>query len=343
MTDAAVRRVATSDVSAALKDVLSRSLGRDCRIIEIQRHPSRYWSSYTVELIDVWLDDGTTLPLFFKQLGRGALVEAAAGTKPRFLDDPLRELMTYRAILNPLHLGTPACYGAVINAATGRYWLFLERVSGSLLRQVGEFALWIEAARWLAGFHSKFVAPVEHWRQTVPLLVHDAAYYRRWLRRAQAFLGSSLQSTPEQRRWISWLAERYEVVVDNLMSLPRNVIHGEYYASNIIIQQECGRVRVCPVDWEMTAVGPGLVDLAALTGGNWTDAERTALCEAYLAALPPGAGWAPQPDALWTILGHCRLHLALQWLGWAPGWVPPPEHRYAWFSEAVVLAEWLSL
>jgi hypothetical protein len=341
--DPAVRGVATAELLAALEDVLSRSLRRNPRIIEILRRPSDYWSSYTVELLDVRLDEGTILPLFFKQLGRGALVEAAAGAKPPFVEDPLREVETYRAILSPLRLGTPACYGAVIDPASGRYWLFLERVSGSLLSEVGEFALWIEAARWLAGLHTRLAGPAEHWRRAVPLLVQDAAYYRRWLWRAQTLLGSSPHSTPEQRRWIAWLAERYDPVVDTLVSLPRTVIHGEYYASNIIVQRACGRVRVCPVDWEMAAVGPGLVDLAALTAGDWTDVERTALCAAYLAALPPGAGWTLQPDALGMMLGHCRLHLAVQWLGWAPGWVPPLEHRYDWFREAVDLAERLGL
>ena len=124
-----------------LADALSRSIGRDRRIITIKRHPSDYWSSPAVELIDVRLDDATVLPLFFKQLGRGALVEAAAGAKPLFLDDPLREVETYQAILNPLGLGTPACYGAVIDPASARYWLFLERVSGSVLSEVANLRI----------------------------------------------------------------------------------------------------------------------------------------------------------------------------------------------------------
>ena len=192
-------------------------------------------------------------------------------------------------------------------------------------------------------FHTRLVGSAEDWRRTLPLLDQDAEYYRRWLRRAQTFLGSSHESTPEQRRWIAWLAKRYEHVVDTLLSLPRTIIHGEYYASNIIVHQNGNRVRVCPVDWEMAAVGPGLIDLAALTAGDWTDLERDALCEAYRTALPPGAEWAPQPDAFWTLLCHCRIHLAVQWLGWAPAGVPPPEHRHDWFSEAVDLAERLNL
>jgi hypothetical protein len=343
MIDSTARGVAAADLTAALEVVLGRSLGAGRRIMEIQRRPSDYWSSYTVELIDVRLDDGTILPLFFKQLGSGALVEAAVGTKPAFLDDPLREIETYRGILNPLRLGTPVCHGAIVDPATRRYWLFLERVSGPLLREVGEFEVWIESARWLAGFHTRLAGPAEHWRRTVPLVNQDAAYYRRWLRRARTFISSSPQATLENRRGISWLAERYERVVDTLVFLPRTIIHGEYYGSNIIVPRERGQIRVCPVDWEMAAVGPGLVDLAALTAGDWTDSERAALCEAYRAALPGGAGWEHQPAEFSTMLGHCRLHLAVQWLGWAPGWVPPPEHQYHWFDEAVELGEMLGL
>jgi aminoglycoside phosphotransferase (APT) family kinase protein len=50
---------------------------------------------------------------------------------------------------------------------------------------------------------------------------------------------------------------------------------------------------VCPVDWEMAAVGPGLVDLAALSAGGWTAPEREALALAYYAALVPCENWPP--------------------------------------------------
>jgi hypothetical protein len=33
--------------------------------------------------------------------------------------------------------------------------------------------------------------------------------------------------------------------------------------------------------------------------------------------------------------------LALQWLGWAPDWQAPPEHRRDWFSEARAAANML--
>src|SRR5262249_13985070 len=147
----------------------------------------------------------------------------------------------------------------------------------------------------------------------------------------------------EERRRLGWLAARYERVVEVLVSLPRTLIHGEYYASNLLIQTECGPVRVCPVDWEMAAVGPGLIDLAALTAGRWTDTERAALCQAYRTAWPSQTAWVLQPDALPTLLDHCRIHLAVQWLGWSSRWIAPPEHQLDWLGEAVDLAERLGL
>ena len=38
-----------------------------------------------------------------------------------------------------------------------------------------------------------------------------------------------------------------------------------------------------------------------------------------------------------------RLHLAVQWLGWDPGWSPPDEHRHDWLAEALSAADKLGL
>jgi len=88
----------------------------------------------------------------------------------------------------------------------------------------------------------------------------------------------------------------------------------------------------------MAAVGPGLVDLAALTAGRWSDQERVAMAEAYLEGLEAGGGGPAGLQELLAALDDCRLHLAVQWLGWSPDWKPPPEHTQDWFAEALQLA-----
>jgi aminoglycoside phosphotransferase (APT) family kinase protein len=100
-------------------------------------------------------------------------------------------------------------------------------------------------------------------------------------------------------------------------------------------------LRVCPVDWEMAALGPGLIDLAALTAGGWTSDEREKLALAYHAAL--GSHETPPLDAFLVVLDYCRLHLAVRWLGWSQDWTPPPEHAQDWLGEALGLAEKLGV
>ena len=132
-------------------------------------------------------------------------------------------------------------------------------------------------------------------------------------------------------------------MVDRLITLPRTLIHGEFYASNILVHKAGDTLRVCPVDWEMAALGPGLIDLAALTAGKWTDPERDALALAYREALQANGSKVSGQDDFLTALDCCRLHLAVRWLGWSREWSPPPEHAQDWLREALCLADKLGL
>jgi hypothetical protein len=339
------QRVDTPELTAALEEALSRHSGKQQRIAKLERRPTSYSTSFAIEELGVRLDDGTALELMFKDLSQQALLETARRVKPAFLYNPLRETETYRAILLPYRLGTAVCYGATVDHRSGRYWLFLERVPGRELYQVGEFATWQRVARWLALMHTRFAGETETLARAVPLLNYDSDFYRLWLRRARAFLGQTGPSQPTGvRHGIERLAKRYDGVVERLVALPVTFIHGEFYASNVLVQERAGgSLRVCPIDWEMAAVGPGLVDLAALTAGGWSADERTGLALAYRAALPPHDGWPPAPDVFLEMLDYCRLHLAVQWLGWSSGWSPPPEHAQDWLGEALSLAEKLGL
>ena len=83
-------------------------------------------------------------------------------------------------------------------------------------------------------------------------------------------------------------------------------------------------MRICPVDWELAGVGPGPIDLAALTAGGWTGAQRQELTGAYL----EGCGDLYRAKSSFDrALTAGWLQLAVQWLGWSPGWRPPAEHR----------------
>lgn len=294
----------------------------------VRRAASEYRTSFPLERLEVELDDGSERSLAFKRLDWGGLDAGARLAKPDFLHDPGREPAVYAELLEPAGLGAPAFHGAVIESR--RHWLFVEWVEGRELYQVGEAELWEAAARWLARLHAEFEGVPADDLAAAHLVEHDAAHYRRWLGRAREFARDPSRPRSDATA-VEWLAVRHEAVVEALLALPRTAIHGEFYASNVLVAGVGATPRVAPVDWELAARGPGLTDLAALLSGGWGESERAALAAAYGADSP-------------RELDFARLQLAIQWLGWAPpAWEPPAGQRQDWLGEAVALAEGLGL
>jgi Ser/Thr protein kinase RdoA (MazF antagonist) len=323
-----------ADLGAAIEAALAeRGLGPPR---EIRRRPSEYRTSFPLEELDLALEDGGELCLIFKDLAWAALDDVARLAKPAFLHDSLREPAVYASVLPLAGPGPPRFFGAAIDPAADRHWLFIERVEGRELYQVGELNLWRAAAGWLGEMHSKLAGDLERHVERGRLIEYDEAYYRRWIERAREL--AAMPGQPRSRaEEVAWIAKRYDRVVEGLRDLPRTVLHGELYASNLIVADEQPEVRVCPVDWELAAAGPGLVDLAALVSGGWGEAEREAIVSAYRAGAKGFDFSADQLDL-------ARLHLAVQWLGWAPpSWTPPEGQRHDWLGEALALAEGLGL
>ena len=131
----------------------------------------------------------------------------------------------------------------------------------------------------------------------------------------------------------------YALVVEHLVLLPPVMVHGELYASNVLVQQSDGDVRICPIDWETAGVGPAPIDLGALVAGQWSDQQRNALVDAYWSELDRSqrAAFSTKSEFDRGLLA-CRLLLALQLLGRSASWKPPPEHAQDWLHEADVLA-----
>jgi aminoglycoside phosphotransferase (APT) family kinase protein len=307
----------------------------------VERRPYAYRTSFPLEELRVELVGQGPVTLIFKQLDWEALEPEAQVAKPRFLHDPEREPAVYASLLPQAPPGPPRSFGALDEP--GRHWLFVERVEGRELFQVGERELWEEAARWLARFHAAMAPDLDRHLEEGRLIDQDAAFYRRWIERAAEFAAERDDGSAAK---VAWLRERHEQVVEALLALPRTVLHGEFYASNVLLASSSDSVptpvgtksdtRVAAVDWELAAAGPGLADLAALVGG-WPAADREALVAAY--AAEPGVPAFTSRD-----LDLARLKVAIQWLGWAPpSWVPPEGQRHDWLGEATRLAEELGL
>src|SRR5262245_18931189 len=330
----------TAALRAALERLLVEKNLSGLPIVALDRRPSAYRTSFPLEEICVVLSDGAELEIIFKDLNRRLLSETVRRAKPEFVYDPLREIETYRRFLAEVRLGTAHCWGAIVDKEIGRYWLFIEKVAGDELYKIGEFATWEQTARWLAGMHKGFERFAPAATRSAHWLNYVGDYFRRWMRRAQEMMARSAdRQSQSSRRVFARLAENYEQVVGRLAALPVTFIHGEFYASNVLIGRTASGLRVCPIDWEMAGAGAGLLDLAALIAGRWTDSERLALAHAYHGALAEaGEPALPQEELFLKAIDDCRLHLAVQWLGWSQEWVPPPEHAQDWLGEALALA-----
>ena len=316
-----------------------RSQGDNRDVAELRRAPYRYATSAPLEEVSVRFADGEELGLILKDLARERLLGDAPAAKPEFLYEPRREIETYRRILAPAGIG-PRLFASVADADPPRHWLAIEKVPGVELWQIGELEVWERVAGWLAAFHASFHGRGAELLALNPhLLEHSESWYGSWRERASAALRASADPRAGE---LGPALERYGDVAAALAAMPTTLIHGELYPANVLVVREARPPDVRPVDWEMAAVGPGLVDLAALVEG-WGAIERDRLVAAYRAGLAAGGAPVPDGDSLGADLLRCRLHLALQWLGWAPDWRPPAEHAHDWLDKALSLARELDL
>jgi aminoglycoside phosphotransferase (APT) family kinase protein len=287
-----------------------------------------YSTSAEIELLKIaFADAGHPVELLLKNLSARALLPPARGVRPHFLPAASNEIIAYQTFLSSADLGTPRCLAAFNDAVRDVAWIVLEKIDGNPLAHVGDFSAWTEAAIWLATLHG---TPAGN--ATLPR--YDRAYFLTWLDHAERLLRSSPPATPAVARDRRRLLDAYASVIDALATLPCAVVHGEYYAANILIRETPAPQRVCPIDWATAGIGPRALDLAALTSGDWPDDERIAMVAAYHRAAPH---W-PMRE-LTHHVDLCRLHIAVQWAFWAVDWDAPQDQQHDWLAEGLQAAE----
>jgi hypothetical protein len=334
--------VRDADVFKALREILSAYPGLP-PVREMSRQAFDYRSSFALEQITVTFVDGGNYPVMFKDLGWDSLSEAGRVAKPKHLYDPLREIEVYSRVLERGPDGTPAYWGAVVDPPRERYWIFIAKAPGAELYQYGELEVWCHAARWLATFHHEraLLVAAEN-KEVLPRLVrYDADYFRGWFDRGVKFVARNRGDAVAAQ--LASIRRCHDQAVEFLASLPTTFIHGEFYASNVLVNISKQPVRVCPVDWELAGIGPGVLDLAALVVGKWSDAQRVELIDAYRTGLPWDHPWSNGTATISRAVDFARLQLAIQWLGWSPDWTPPTSQAQDWLAEAIAMAKKLEL
>jgi aminoglycoside phosphotransferase (APT) family kinase protein len=275
----------------------------------LAREPHEYWSTHPAEVVTCRSDSGATLRLLCKY--SGGVDSTAHGHR----GGVAYEAEVYRSVLAVHEVAAPRFHGAYVDAASGWTWLVLEYLDGCLrLEKVAGDAALTGAASWLGTFHAAQERLVEDPSHTF-LPRYDEKYYAGWVERARRFAGPLARTVP----WFPSVCDEAGSLFEMLLSSPQTVIHGEFYPKNILVRDG----RVSPVDWESTAVGPGEIDLAALTEG-WGERISRACMMAYLRARGPAGGAA----AIGRRLDAARAYLCFRWLGENPALTAQEESLF---------------
>jgi hypothetical protein len=306
----------------------------DRRITCLARRPFERASSYAMEELRLSFDNGPDLSVVMKDLSWDRLSAKAAAAKPSFVYHPLRSIYTYERILRDIGVG-PRCYASIADRSRGVYCLLLEKVDDWRLGKAGGFHIWKTVAFWLGTFHARFLDRPDDARAANPHLIdYSPAFCLLWCERAVRALEGSDDG---RARKLMRLLGGYEEHAEAMGSLPSTFIHGEFYPSNVLVGAHGTGLRVCPVDWEVSATGPALLDFAALSGGKWSDEQRHGMLAAYRGGLNHAGASVPLWEEMLVQLERCRLQLALQWMGWTTSYSTPPGKGsgHDWVGEAL--------
>jgi hypothetical protein len=294
----------------SLAEGLSALRGRAVDVQDLVRSPFEGSSSFATERLRVRVD-GEWLNVFFKDLNPFHQLIDARNIRDFALERSRREIHVYRNILRGGFLGTPKLYGSRWEPANGLLWLFLEDVGPKRLSRLGDVSLWVGAARWSARFHARVKSlPAEALRR-LPVLDTDG--YGKMADQLQ----DSLAKFPAESRGKVQLALRlYRNAISELETLPRGLIHNEYFGKNVVIRPPPAVEPISVIDWETAAIGLSYLDLVSISAGRWTMEQRLQMWRGYFEQAETESGatmdWRSFCDALHSV----ALHQCIHWLNW---------------------------
>jgi hypothetical protein len=281
------------DLTVGLASVFAVS-PREVEVVD--RHFNLYSTSSPSEIITCQLATSRRETILLK---RGS---ASRGSDKGYWGGLLYEAGVYRQVLEPLGVRTPRLFGTFVDHG-GIVSSVIEYIDGALRAyQDPEQQALVEAAAWIGRFHRRSAAIDDDVRQH--LKRYDRRYYVGWAVRTLELADPDLQHA-----WLAPLCRMAQDLIAELAARPAPVIHGEYYASNVLVRDH----RIYPVDWETAAIAPGEIDLVALVD-DWPS-EMAAECrKAYVEARWDGQA----PHGFERTLDLSALYLHLRWLGDQP-------------------------
>jgi hypothetical protein len=304
----------------AIRDLVQRWERHPIKSMEYLPNP--YSATFRSELLRCTFSGGTQRWFICKE-GPGG---GAAGGRYGGL---AYEAQVYERAMDCLGLGTSPFVGAVSDAQRRRIILILEyfRDHERVDKARDMLDAVTKAARWLGEFQLRADRLIAD-GGGLPLVRYGGAYYRRWPRRLREFLRASAEHP-----WLTHLLDHYGPVAAWLSDERATVIHGDFYADNVLVHGN----EVAVIDWSWCAMAVGEIDLASITA-HWPDEYVTACEDAYRVARRCGQ----RPEAFSRVLNAARVHLHCRWLAHRRTWTRASSQQWR-FAEMRRAAERLGI
>jgi len=291
--------------------ILSDCLGR--AITRVRELPAPRATSYGLRRLAADLAGDGTLDLLVKTFD----------VSPHAVDVTLlrgaRERFVYEAVLANRALGTARLHGTVWDDIRNRHWLVLEFVEGVKLRHSLENR--VAAAGWLGRLQASVAGEEDDLARPGYLLQYNHAYFHDTADRARQAVGSRSGTL---RARLEGVLVGYESVTRVLSFRRPTLVHGSYRSSNVLVDTRCTPARVCPLDWELAAIGPPIHDLAFLADGYDPRAVGE-MCRAYGQGLTAAGQPVPDTTEMVEDIERLRLHKVLRSLARSAEWAYPYE------------------
>lgn len=291
-------RPVEADPGAALRRCLERRFGA----VEGIRHASfGGLTSFRLEVLTVDLSRGPPVKVLLKDFGASRLPKDGLEARRE------REMRVYAELLCDADLETAEHYGSIRERPDGPFWLLLEFVESVELRSL-KFEAWVKAAAWLGRLHGRFARQGSRLEASGFLVRHDDAFFRSMAERAlEAVTGRSA----EWERRLRAALRGHDRAVEVMTGQPPTLVHGSFRPQNILLGDRGGATRVLAVDWELAALGAGLLDFAFLADG-FESPRLDLLWEAYSGEAAPQGLALPGGAEMRAAVDCFRLHKTLK-------------------------------
>jgi hypothetical protein len=300
VTDLALQQADDAALRRCLDDAFPERCGKS-PVAGFSRSRSEVSASYDSYVVTVRLATGGEWKLFLKDFGFSRLPKEGLDQRRE------RELGVYRGLLAEAELDTARYHGSVWDRSEGRFWLLLEFVDGLLLRDC-ELDYWVAAAGWLGRMQGWSAQHLDRLGGCDFLLRHDAGFF---LAKAEQALRAVRQTSASLAARLGDLVSRYDRLVAVMISQPRTLVHGSYRPENVLVDGQVQPPRVCPIDWELAAVGAPLYDLAFITDG-FKPAELERLWGTYREQAGVWNLTVPDREEMRYVVDCFRLHKILK-------------------------------